>query len=255
MPHLSRKDIIQHARWDAERNDLLLQKHVAIKKWRMKQDEIRLRKLNEDAVTETPAARLAKMQEKVRKEDEKRLRQEQKRALEAWWKEKAEEVEVLRLKRMQQEEAKRQRQLAERAAQQARKDSVYLYRQQKIQEIEERKRKEMAEAAASVIRADDRRRTAEQLKLLQQRDNNYIQNKLSLANAAKEERMKRDERQKMLAQKLGFKADRDSSRLLRKTQSLIQREKPVDPDVEQSKMFAPVPRIQHRIIPTWRRDL
>lgn len=248
--------MIRHARWDAERNDLCLKKKVAVKEWRLKQDEMRLKKLNEEAVTETPAARLAKMQEKVRKADQKRFREEQKHELEAWWREKAEEVEMMRVKRQQEEEAQQRKRQAQRANQLAKKESIYLYRQQKIQEREERARKERLEAAATIIRTDDRRRNAEQLKILQQRDSDYVQHKLSLAKSAQEERAKKEERQKMIAQRLGFTADRDTSRLLRKTQCLMQREKPVDPDVEESKkMFAPVPRIQHRIIPTWRRDL
>ena len=127
LPHLSRKDVIQHARWDAERNDLLLKKRVAIKEWRAKQDAIRNRRANDAAVTEAPSSRLVKMQEKVRKADERRAREEQRRELDNWWREKADEVDIMRAQRAKEEAQRERKKRAERAVQLAKKEAVQRF--------------------------------------------------------------------------------------------------------------------------------
>ena len=261
LPHLSRKDVIQHARWDAERNDLLLKKRVAIKEWRAKQDAIRNRRANDSAVTEAPSSRLVKMQEKVRKADERRAREEQRRELDNWWREKADEVDIMRAQRAKEEAQRERRKRAERAVQLAKKEAVQLYRQQKLLEIEARKAREEEErkaSSSSVVRREERKRAAEKLKMLQQRDMNFVQQRREALASAKESAAEREARQRYLAQKLGFTAERDASRLLRMTKAQAERAKSVDDgdDVEKAtRTLAPAPRIQHKIIPTWRRGL
>lgn len=258
LPHLSRKDVIQHARWDAERNDLLLKKRVAIKEWRTKQDAIRNRRANDAAVMEAPSSRLVKMQEKVRKADERRFRDEQRYELENWWREKADEVDIMRAQRAKEEAERDRKKRAERALQVAKKEAVQLYRQQKLLEIEARRAKEEEErkaSSSSVVRREERKRAAEKLKMLQQHDMNFVQQRREALASAKKAAAEREARQRHLAQKLGFTAERDASRLLRMTKAQAERAKPVDDEEKATRTLAPAPRIQHKIIPTWRRGL
>ena len=259
MPHLSRKEVIRHARWDAERSDLLLKKKVAIKQWRSRQESVRSGRMNDIAVTESRSSRLDKLQEGVRRANERQFREDQRRQLEEWWREQADEVELRRSKRAQQEAEEKRKREVERAVHRAKKEAVERYKLEKQKEIEERKLKESDEIqdpVSKTLRREEKKRSAERLRVMQQRDLNYVQQRRTAIDASKNAAVERADRQRILARKLGFTAERDSSRLLRRTQSLVQRAKPSNEEEESAKkVFAAVPRIQHKIIPSWRRDL
>lgn len=214
--------------------------------------------MNEMHVTETPTSRLARMQTEVRMANEKRFRHQQKRDLENWWREKAIEVENMKeIRNKKEAESDRKRQ-AVRAAQQAKKEAVLLYRRQKLQEIEDRKKLEEQERINSIISREERKQNALRIQMLQEKDMNFMQQKLSAIQSRKDAKAEREARQKVLASKVKFTAEKDTSRLFRKTQTLIHRAKPETEAEKQAKVLNSVPRvqlIQHKIIPSWRQGL
>ena len=261
---IERAEVVRHARWDAEREDLLRKKKAAVRAWREKQ--------RDDAAAQREAADAEmRAEEEARKrkaaERAAAAREREKAALREWKARKREEeanVAEASAAAAEAEKAARVARARELKRERAERDARNALRAQARWEMQEAARK-ASEAAAEALIPSAPKQTAAEAKA--ERDRLAAKALESAtrrreAAAAKDEALKaREARQKAAAEKLrerrrlaeGFTSDlSDPHRLTRATASHALR---VASEREAKSMFDATPAVQylqHRATPAWR---
>jgi hypothetical protein len=261
---IERAEVVRHARWDAEREELFNRRKAAVAKWRAEQREAERDKrdaLNDEMRTKEITAR------REREERFNARRLEEKARL-AEWKEK---------KRMEEEAGAARRRAEERAAVAARAEAARIKRKER----EEREARNAARAQARWEAAEAARAAAEaaaealipkavdvtaaearaERERLAQRAMETAKKRRDAATAKDKELLERKERQKAAGEKLAARrrlaegrseeVTADPDRITRSTASTAMRVASDRPDRGLFDARPAVQYVQHRATPSW----
>ncbi|KAL9653092.1 hypothetical protein ABK040_006311 [Willaertia magna] len=248
-------DIQDHERFYKQFLSLQEQKKNAIKKWREEREK---RKEEQLEIEERDKLRKIEEEEERKKVQLKKEKELMKIRLNQWKEEKDKHLEKKEQIKKQEEEEIKQRQFKEEQLRRQKikeqLESYKLIKEQKKAEkqqqlIEELNKKTRPPSPISFSRAKEREEKL-LLKKLQKKTQKEIE---------EEEKMQRLQK---LKEKVRIEVSADSSRLLKPTQAQIERESKIRQELEEAKennnqsndrLNFDVRRIQHRIIPSWKR--
>jgi DNA repair exonuclease SbcCD ATPase subunit len=250
----SRGEVIAHARWDAEHEDLLIRKRMAIQRWRAEKEKRQAEQLQAglQAVAATSAAAAPR---KVTAAEASEEREEQRRALEAWRAERKAKADELERARVEQEEAAAEERRRVRAAK--------LKEQRQRQAAEEAAARQREAAVAEAVAGQNRPRSAPQfrsrptaaelakLKAMHERDLLLAARRTAAVGACKQKtsaKARRLEELRVQRKPSAPAAPRDPARLLRPTAAVAARLLAEDGP---GQLFAERPVHVPRMVPSW----
>mmetsp|Transcript_43082 Transcript_43082/g.52245 ORF Transcript_43082/g.52245 Transcript_43082/m.52245 type:complete len:600 (+) Transcript_43082:141-1940(+) len=250
----TRKEIIAHARWDAEYEDLLTRKRVAIQQWRLKKEEI---KIDARDLIEADTIRQTRDQQREAAVEREIERREQKQRLEAWKAEKAAKAQAAAEAEQAEEILKARERARERKAKQKAKEAADQAKREKEEALERMRAQERVALAALEVnkKAPRKQPTPEEMEKrarMQERDNQFVVKRLAAVNAKQKQANERKHRQEQIASKVKLTVDSDPHRLLRPTAAVESRLKA---DPEEPGLFKEKPQHWARAPAGWRAGL
>lgn len=250
----SRGEVIAHARWDAEHEDLLIRKRMAIQRWRAEKEKLQAEQL-QAGLQAVAATTMAAVPRKATAAETSEEREEQRRALEAWRAERKAKADELERARVEQEAAAAEERRRVRAAK--------LKESQKRQAAEEEAARQRQAAVAEALAGQSRPRSAPQfrsrptaaelakLKAMHERDLLLAARRTAAVGACKEKssaKARRLEQLRVQRKPSAPAAPRDPARLLQPTAAVAARLLAEDGP---GQLFAERPVHVPRIVPSW----
>ena len=251
----SRGEVIAHARWDAEHEDLLIRKRMAIQRWRAEKEKLQAEQMQAglQAVAATTSAYAPRKATAAETSEE---REEQRRALEAWRADRKAKAEELERARVEQEAAAAEERRKVRAAKL--KES-----QRQRQATEEEAARQREAAVAELASGQSRPRSAPQFrsrptaaelakfKEMHERDLVLAARRTAAVGACKDKssaKARRLEELRVQRKPSAPAAPRDPKRLLQPTAAVAARMLAEDGP---GQLFAERPVHVPRMVPSW----
>ncbi|KAL3149357.1 hypothetical protein ABBQ32_002160 [Trebouxia sp. C0010 RCD-2024] len=276
MIGFKRSDIIAHARWHAEHQELYVRKRIALAEWR-NQKEAEKAAIALQASVDPPSARQAQHQRQHHQEQSRMSRQAvqpsctshlepsprasafcrelRRQSLAEWRAAREQEERELTIQLAEQQELQKQTELAVQAERQA-------ANKHKLEEYHHLKAQQDAQAAAQAALASDQpvsRLDFEQLHRIKQRNHELMQRKKETTAAKQHEEEERLSRlhaiQEQVSAKVNAKVQKDPQRLLKVTAAAQQRLAAEQEDSHSSKPSGFIRHISGKGVPAWRQPL
>ncbi|KAA6427414.1 MAG: hypothetical protein FRX49_02078 [Trebouxia sp. A1-2] len=214
MIGFKRADIISHARWHAEYQELYVRKRIALAEWR-NQKEAQKAALAVQASLEVPSARQAHQHRQLHREQHRISRDMRQKSLADWKAAKDQEELEAAEWRAEQQELHKQAELAAFAERQA-------ANKLKLEEYHQLKAQQDAEAAAEAATADRDctvKLSAGQLQRLKERNHMFVQRRIEAVLAKQREQEEHAARlealQDQVSAKVNAKVQKDPQRILK----------------------------------------
>ena len=240
LPHIPKEQVLAHARWHAEHEDMLAERRAAIQRWRLRRDMARLggakpkrgakafgfgsRAPPADEDEDVDTATVAEME--LAAQDARRMAAEMKRAeVRAWREEKA--AQTARAAQEEERRERRRKEQAERArsSNAVRREAARLYRAEREAQQAAARAREQEEQAEQ--RATRPKLSKENAMRMHERDLRMAQRKEAATRAKEEEVEARRRRQARLKASVREEVDKkvkaDAGRLMRPTSAHMRR--------------------------------
>ncbi|KAL3133005.1 hypothetical protein ABBQ38_006914 [Trebouxia sp. C0009 RCD-2024] len=254
MIGFKRSDIIAHARWHAEHQELYVRKRIALAEWR-NQKEAEKAAIALQAAVDRPSARQAQHQRQQHQEQSRMSRELRQQSLAEWKAAREQEEREITVQLAEQQELQKQAELTALAERQA-------ANKHKLEEYHHLKAHQDAQAAAQAALATGQpvsRLDPEQLHRIQQRNHELMQRKTESAAAkqhGEEQRLSRLHAiQQQVSAKVNAKVQKDPQRILKVTAAAQQRLAAEQEDSHSSKPSGFIRHISGKGVPAWRQPL
>ncbi|KAL0023783.1 hypothetical protein WJX77_004812 [Trebouxia sp. C0004] len=255
MIGFKRADIISHARWHAEHQELYVKKRIALAEWR-NQKEAQKAALAVQASFEVPTAHQAHQHRQLHQEQQRISRDMRQKSLADWKEAKDQEELEAAERRAERQVLQKQAELAAFAERQA-------ANKLKLEEYHQLKQAQQdAEAAAEAAAADRGsavKLSAEQLQRLKERNHMFMQRRTEAAFVKQREQEERAAQLETLkvqvSAKVNAKVQKDPQRILKATAAAQQRLTAEQEDCHGSKPSGFIRNVSSKAVPAWRQPL
>ncbi|DBA97192.1 TPA: hypothetical protein ACH3X1_014951 [Trebouxia sp. C0004] len=254
MIGFKRADIISHARWHAEHQELYVKKRIALAEWR-NQKEAQKAALAVQASFEVPTAHQAHQHRQLHQEQQRISRDMRQKSLADWKEAKDQEELEAAERRAERQVLQKQAELAAFAERQA-------ANKLKLEEYHQLKAQQDAEAAAEAAAADRGsavKLSAEQLQRLKERNHMFMQRRTEAAFVKQREQEERAAQLETLkvqvSAKVNAKVQKDPQRILKATAAAQQRLTAEQEDCHGSKPSGFIRNVSSKAVPAWRQPL